>query len=158
MGIVLGSHGVNGALRVRVMSDVPYRFDPGQTLLVRQRSHRIRASSRNRADSVILNLEGIDTAPAARALIGQELVCNTEASPALPEDAYFHFQLLGLRVFTESGEDLGQIAEIIVTGSNDVYVVQGPGGEVLLPALLQVVRQVNLDKGTMTVRLLEGLR
>ena len=76
----------------------------------------------------------------------------------MPEGEYFHYQLIGLQVLTESGERLGEISEIIITGSNDVYVVSGADGEILLPALNQVIRAVDLERGLMTVRLMEGLR
>ena len=81
-----------------------------------------------------------------------------EAVPQLPEGEYFYFQLLELRVLTQEGEDLGRISDILVTGSNDVYVVSGPTGEVLIPALADVIVKVDLDQGTMVVSLPEGLR
>jgi 16S rRNA processing protein RimM len=65
---------------------------------------------------------------------------------------------LGLRVFTEEGEDLGQLTDILETGSNDVYVVSGGQAELLIPALAEVVRKVQVAEGTMVVRLLPGLR
>ena len=76
----------------------------------------------------------------------------------LEEGEYFHFQLLGLRVLTEEHEELGQITEILETGSNDVYVVSGPSGEVLVPALADVVREVRVNDGLMIVDLPDGLR
>lgn len=158
VGIIMGSHGVHGELRVRVLSDVPHRFDPGETLYLASNPLRILSSSRGRSDSIIIKLQGIDTAAAARGLVGQELSCQADSAPDLPENEYFHYQLMGLQVFTEEGECLGRITEIIVTGSNDVYVVSGENAEVLLPALSQVVRQVNLEVGTMIVRLMDGLR
>ena len=78
--------------------------------------------------------------------------------PSAPEDEYFHYQLLGMSVRTEDGEALGALEEILETGSNDVYVVRGPGGEVLVPALATVVLQVDVDGAEMVVRLPEGLR
>ena len=63
-----------------------------------------------------------------------------------------------MQVITEAGEDLGNIMEIIITGSNDVYVVSGPSGEVLLPAISQVILEVDIEKRIMQVRLMEGLR
>ena len=158
VGVVLGSHGVNGELRVRAMSDVPHRFDPGQVLFLADQPLTIVASSRGRADSLILRLEGIDSAAAAREFTGMELGCQAESAANLPEGEYFHYQLMGLQVITDEGEHLGRIAEIIVTGSNDVYLVQGDKGEILLPAVSQVVRQVNIGSGTMVVHLLDGLR
>ena len=158
VGIILGSHGVYGELRVRVLSDVPHRFNQGETLYLASQPLRILSSSKGRSDNLILKLQGIDTPVAARALAGQELSCKADSAPDLPENEYFHYQLMGLQVITEEGERLGQVAEIIVTGSNDVYVVSGAEGEILLPALSQVVRQVNLESGTMVVRLMDGLR
>lgn len=158
VGIILGSHGVYGELRIRVLSDVPHRFDQGETLYLASQPLRILSSSKGRSDNLILKLQGIDTPGAARDLVGQELSCRADSAPALPENEYFHYQLMGLQVITEEGEPLGRIAEIIITGSNDVYVVSGPDGEILLPALSQVVLQVNLEAGTMVVRLMDGLR
>ena len=80
------------------------------------------------------------------------------AVPSLPEGEYFHYQLLGLRVLTEEGEDLGRLNEILETGSNDVYVVSNDTVELLIPALTDVIRKVDLDEGVMVVRLLDGLR
>lgn len=90
--------------------------------------------------------------------MGHWLTASPETSPQLPQGEYFHYQLMGLRVMTEEGEELGEISEIIETGSNDVYVVSGGRGELLLPAISQVVREVDLTHQTMVVRLLEGLR
>ena len=81
-----------------------------------------------------------------------------QSVPPLPEGEYFHFQLLGLRVLTEEGEDLGRVCEILETGSNDVYIVANDSGELLLPALADVVREVQVSEGLMVVRLPEGLR
>ena len=158
MGVILGAHGVRGEVRVRTLSDVPHRFDPGESLFLQGHQHLILSSSSARAGIIVLKLEGIDTQAAARALTGEELTTPAESAPELAEDEYFHYQLIGMQVYTEEGEDLGRINEIIVTGSNDVYVVNGPSGEVLLPALAQVIRQVDLAQRTMTVRLMEGLR
>lgn len=94
----------------------------------------------------------------ARALVGHWLTAPPETSPDLPQGEYFHFQLIGLKAMTEEGEELGEVTEILATGSNDVYVVAGGQGEVLLPAISEVIREVDLDHGVMVVRLLEGLR
>lgn len=120
--------------------------------------YRIAASTGRHSNQVILKLEGVDDSDAARGLIGQWLTAPPDSAPQLPEGEYFHYQLLGLRVITEDQEELGTVAEIIQTGSNDVYVVSGEGSEVLVPAIGQVVRRVDLEQGVMVVRLMEGLR
>jgi 16S rRNA processing protein RimM len=63
-----------------------------------------------------------------------------------------------MRVFTEEGEYLGRVREILETGSNDVYVVSGESGEVLIPALADVIQEVQVSEGVMVVWLMEGLR
>src|SRR5574337_746577 len=80
-----------------------------------------------------------------------------EAAPP-PPGSYYHHQSVGLAVVTEEGEALGEVTEILETGSNDVYVVSGPSGEILLPALTSVILKVDLEAKRMTVHLLEGLR
>ena len=139
VGRVLGSHGVYGEVRAEVLTELPHRFDPGEMLFLQEESFRIQSSSRSSGHTVILKLEGIDGPAAAKTLTGQELLAQPEESPDLPEGEYFHYQLIGMQVITEAGEDLGNIMEIIITGSNDVYVVSGPSGEVLLPAISQVI-------------------
>ena len=77
----------------------------------------------------------------------------------LPPGEYYHYQLVGLAVVTEQGEELGTLQEVLVTGSNDVYVVQSEAGdEILLPAVSQVIKQVDLSAGRMLVHLIDGLR
>ena len=158
VGQILSGHGLSGRVKVRVLSDVPHRFDVGQELYVLGTCYQVNSSSQVSPDQIILKLQGIDTPEAARGLTGQLITVPEEAVPQLPDGEYFHYQLLGLRVLTEDGEDLGQLTEILETGSKDVYVVSGPAGEVLVPALADVIRSIRLDQGEMLVRLPEGLR
>ena len=158
VGLVLGPHGSGGQVRVRVHSDDPHRFDPGQTLFWEDTPLRITEALSRPPDRVILRFDGINSPSAARPLVGQWLTVPRDAVDPLPEGEYFHFQLIGLRVVTVEGETLGAVSEIIETGSNDVYVVNGPSGQVLLPAIASVVQRVDLDEGAMTVKLMEGMR
>ncbi|MEN9616023.1 MAG: Ribosome maturation factor RimM, partial [Chloroflexota bacterium] len=70
---------------------------------------------------------------------------------------YFIHQLIGLTVADEAGTEIGRLTEVIQTGSNDVYVVNGPKGEILLPVIPDVIKNVDLDGRSMTVHLLPGL-
>ena len=158
VGEVLSTHGVSGGVRARVLSDVAHRFDAGQEIYIRGIPYRIVSSSRRPPGQVYIELHGLGTVEAARALVGQVITVPPEAVPQLPDGEFFHFQLVGLRVLTQEGEDLGRLSEILETGSNDVYMVRGPGGEVLVPALSDVIMDVDLDQGIMIVSLPEGLR
>ncbi len=155
---VLGSQGTSGEIRVKSYTDVPTRFDPGQDLYIDRVPYRITDSSTARKGQVVLKLEGIDTPEAAQGLSGQWLTSPAQNSPELSAGEFFHFQLLGLQARTEDGEDLGTVLEILQTGSNDVYRVEKDGRELLLPAISQVIRRVDLSAGVMVVKLLEGMR
>ena len=90
---------------------------------------------------------------------GWYLTVPTSQVQTLPAGTYYHFQIIGASVWTEDREDLGKVKEIFNTGSNDVYVVaRENGSELLIPALEDVVTEVNLREKTITVKLPEGLR
>ena len=158
VALILGSQGTSGEIRVKSYTDVPDRFNPGQELYVDQVPYRITDSFPSRKDQMVLKLEGIDTPAAAQGLSGQWLTSPALDSPELSAGEFFHFQLMGLRARTEEGEELGTLREIIQTGSNDVYRVEKDGKELLLPAISQVIRRVDLSAGVMVVKLLEGMR
>ena len=107
---------------------------------------------------LILKLAGIDDREAAEQLRGASLEVPTDQAVELPPGQYFWHQVVGLRAVVESsGRELGRVADILVTGSNDVYVVRKDGRELLLPAIGEVVRAIDLERGEMRVELLPGL-
>jgi 16S rRNA processing protein RimM len=158
VGRVLATHGASGQIRVQVHSDVPHRFDSGKVLYLDEQPNRITYSAPFRSDQVILRFQGIDTVTAARSLVGQWLTAPESPAQLLPEGDYFHYQIIGLGTITEDGEELGQVREIISTGSNDVYLVSDGSTEILIPAIAEVIQEINLEEGVMVVRLMEGLR
>jgi 16S rRNA processing protein RimM len=104
-----------------------------------------------------LKIEGIEDRNAADALRGLTVSVPYERLETLPEDEYYWEDLIGLAVVTEDGKPLGRIEGIFPTGSNDVYVCKSGGKEILLPAIDEVIRSVNIEAGTVVVRLLKGL-
>ena len=158
VGHVIRAHGLNGQLRVKLLSDVPQRFQPGGVVYINGAPFTITASGFFRHGQILLTLQGIKDSDAAKKLVEQWITVPAEAAPPLPEGEWFHFQLLGLRVITDQGEELGEITDILETGSNDVYVVSGGKAEILIPALKSVITQVRLEDGVMVVSLPEGLR
>lgn len=107
--------------------------------------------------AMAIKLSGCDTREQAEGL--RNLIVHIHRSNATPlgPDQYYYHQIIGLQVFTVGGEPLGKVVEIIETGANDVYIVHGPSGEVLLPARAEVIKHIDLDASRLTVELLAGL-
>ena len=168
VGRIIGAHGREGEIRVKATSDVPGRFDEGQTLYVsrdgvspEERTYQIaktRSTGSKGKDILIISLRGCRDRDQALRMAGLWLCVLQSEVPSAEEGEYLHYELLGLKVRTVEGEDLGEVAEILETGSNDVYVVRGAAGEILVPALSKVVREIDIASGLMVVDLPEGLR
>jgi len=107
--------------------------------------------------SALLKLEGCHDRAAVEKLRGQLVQIPIEEAMPLEEDEYYEHQIVGLAVWTAGGEYLGTVDEIIFTGSNDVYVVRGEGREILIPAIENVVLEINLVKRRLIVEMMEGL-
>ncbi len=158
VGRILGAVGVNGEMRVRLLTDFPERFRQLRTVHLGERLHPYPVlAARVENDTAVLKLAGVDDAAAAQALRGQDLHVPIEEAAPLEPDQYYWHQIVGLPVWTDDGRFLGRIREVLRTGSNDVYVVGSGGREVLLPAIEEVIRQVDLTHQKMIVHLLPGL-
>ena len=155
---VMGPHGRDGCLNIRLLSDLAGRFDSGSALLIDQHSYTISSSRQTGPDNALLWLEGISSRSQTAPLVGKYLTASPDSNAELEEGEYFHYQLIGMQVSTEEGEALGEIQEILETGSNDVYIVRGNDGELLIPAVAHVVLEVDVAANSMRVRLPDGLR
>ncbi|UCC88754.1 MAG: 16S rRNA processing protein RimM [Anaerolineales bacterium] len=160
IGRIIRPHGVRGEVSVEVLTDFPERFDTLEVVHLGEAMHaepwQITAS-RWHKDHVLLTLQGCEDRTSAQRLRGLLVQIPIEEAMGLPEDEYYPHQLIGLDVVTVEGEELGRISEILYTNANDVYVVIGPRGQILLPAIAEVIECVDLDAGQMRVRLMEGL-
>jgi 16S rRNA processing protein RimM len=108
---------------------------------------------------VYLRFEGIQDRDAADALRGQDLMVAREDAVHLPEGEFFWDQVIGLRVEDTTGRILGSVKEILETGANHVYIVRpdGPGKEILVPAIKDVVQLIDPAAGRMVIDPLPGL-
>ena len=159
IGRVRRPHGVRGEVLVELLTDFPEHLDRGvivfagedhQPLMIR--------STRVHKDSLLLTFEGIDNPEQAGRFRNEFLYSLARERLPLPEGEYYHDELIGLNVVTEEGERLGQVTEILETGANDVFVVRHPGGdEILLPAISEVVLDVDLHKAEMRIHLIPGM-
>ena len=159
VGTLRRSHGIRGDLLVEVITAFPERLKPGTYVYVGEKKLALKITRRRpHNQGLILGFEGISTAEATVKYRAQTIYVRAEDRPPLPEGEYYHHQIIGLNVVDEAGSELGVVTEIIETGANDVYVVKNAAGrEILLPALKEVLLEVNLDTRTMRVHLLPGL-
>jgi 16S rRNA processing protein RimM len=107
--------------------------------------------------ALLLRLDGVRTRNDAESLRGAIVSISLDELPTLSAGEYYAHDLLGLRVQDESGDILGEITDVLATGSNDVYVVRMTSGELLLPAIESVVREIDLEAGVMKAVVPEGL-
>jgi 16S rRNA processing protein RimM len=153
IGLVRSAHGVKGALRVELLTDFPDRFAPGREVDVAGRALRV-ARSAEQPDGLLVTFDGIDDRNAAEELIGAYCTVPLDEARALPADRYYHFQLVGLRVFdTRGARELGEVAEVLTYPANDVLRVTDGSHEVLIPMIRSVVRTIAPSEGRITVEL-----
>lgn len=161
IGKIQGTQGIKGQLRVIPFAGDASSISQLDSLCVKTPSGAMEefsvVSARAHGKRVILTLRPFDNINQVLHLVGREIYADRVALPELPSDEFYWSDLLGLRVVTSGGEELGELVDIIETGSNDVYVVKKNGREVLVPALEDVVVSVDLAGGRMTVSLPEGL-
>jgi 16S rRNA processing protein RimM len=150
VGWVAAPWGVRGDLKVQPLTDFPERFQRGAALWVQGRRIEVQRSRWSRG-FVYLGLSGIDSRNAAEELRGALLEVPESDLTPLPEGQYYRFQVIGLEVRTPEGRSLGRVAEILSTGSNDVYVVRGGPRELLIPAIEDVVKEVDVEGGRLVV-------
>ena len=162
VGRVLRPHGVRGELRIGIITDHPERLVQHAHFYLAhpdspEEAQRYSVEEiRRHKEIALLKLEGCDDRNAAEAFRDLLVQVPLEEAVPLEEGEYYHFQVVGVRVETESGEWLGQVVEVLETGANDVYVVRGPRGEILVPAIADVVRILDLESKLMVVHLLAG--
>ncbi len=156
IGRVLSPWGNRGQVKVHPETDFPERFSPGAEVYVEQQPFSIESAAWHRG-RLLVKFAGIDRVEDARQLQGKLIEIPQAGLQPLEEDRYYYFQLIGLEVRTDQDKLLGRITEILASASNDVYVVQGPRGETLIPATAEVVTAVDIEKGLMTVEPMEGL-
>lgn len=159
IGRIVKPHGVRGDVLVEVHTDEPDRFtwldrvyvgreDPVPVAIERVRFHKT---------FVLLKLAGYDDRESAKLLRTQWLQVPEEEGLPLEEGEYYLYQVVGATVYSDDGKLIGELTQVLETKANNVFVVKGQFGEVLLPDIVEVVKEVDLDKGQITVHLLPGL-
>ncbi|WP_317367040.1 ribosome maturation factor RimM [uncultured Tyzzerella sp.] len=161
IGKIVNTQGIKGEVRVLPTTDDINRFKKLKEVYISKRSgmdlYEIE-STRFHKQFVLLKFKGIDTMNDAELIKNTEIKISKDLAIPCEEDEYYIGDLYGMEVFTDEGENIGTIEDIIFTGANDVYLVKKDDSQILIPAIKQCILNVDVKEKTMKVHLLEGLR
>ncbi|RLD06011.1 MAG: 16S rRNA processing protein RimM [Chloroflexi bacterium] len=160
VGFLRRPHGVRGEIMLEIQTNHPEQFSAGAMFYVGKEHISLTiATRRQHNQGLLLSFEGINDRDEIGRFRNHYVYANIVDLPVLPDGEFYDYQLIGLEIIEEkTGEVLGELKEIIKTGANDVYLVRSESGrEILLPAIPEVVLDVELAEGKMNVFLLPGL-
>ena len=161
IGKVVAPFGVRGELKILSYTDIPNRFAEHETIYLGpdHRCFQIKSVRPYKGEMVVLKLAGIEDANTAETLRNHILAIPISQLAKLPPDSYYQHDIVGLQVVTLDGRTIGEIIDIIETGSNDVYVVKAATGgkEILIPAIKEIIKQVDLIRKMMYIEPIKGL-
>jgi 16S rRNA processing protein RimM len=161
LGVVTGTHGLRGDVKIRPDSGDPAALLAARTLFLRDRTGAILPYTPSKATphkgAVLLRLSGLETIEAVQPLIGCEVLVIASELPDLDDDEFYWRDLQGLAVIDRNRGELGTLEDIFTTAAHDVYVVQGRLGEVLIPAVDAFVLEIDMAGKKLLVDLPDGL-
>lgn len=161
IGQIVNTSGLKGVIKVKPFTDDIAKFKNFKTIYVSIKKElkefkieQVRFSK----NMVFLKLKGIDTIEEAENYRNLYLKVKRDKDEKLEEGSYYVVDILGCKVYTDEQKELGKVVDIFPTGSNDVYVVKDElGKQILLPAIKEVIKNVDIENKAITVHLLEGL-
>jgi 16S rRNA processing protein RimM len=161
VGKIIGTHGIKGQLKIHSYSGNFESLSSARSVVLKANDGTLREinlkSFNANSGKFIIGLQDFDDIDVVKPLVGNELCLKRCNLPKLTEDEYYWSDLIGLQVETDDGILLGVIFDIFETGSSDIYVVRNEKREYLIPAIGDVVKQVDLDSGKIIITPLEGL-
>ncbi len=162
VGVITTTHGVRGEVKVFPTTDDPARFKKLKNVVLDTGKEMIDlevAGVKFFKNMVIVKFKGIDDINDVEKYRKKSLYVTRENAVKLKKNEYFIADLIGLKAQSDEGEDLGEISDVLQTGANDVYVISKAGADdILLPAIKDCVKEVDIENGTILVHLLPGLR
>lgn len=161
VGVITQTHGIKGEVKVFPTTDDVGRFKKLKEVIMdngRERLHLEIEGVKFFKQYAILKFKGYDSINDIEKYKSAKLYVTRDKAVKLKKDEYFIADLIDMEVVTEDGEYFGRMKDVLVTGANDVYVVtREDGTEVLLPAIKQCVKSVDMDQGRITVHIMDGL-
>ena len=161
IGQIVNTNGLKGFLNVKPLTDDITRFEELETVYIQKAKELIEFKIQEVKyvkNMVLLKLEGIDDITEAEKYKNFYIKINRKDAVELDEDSYFIIDIIGCEVFTEENQKLGKVVDVFPTGSNDVYTVKNEEGkEILLPAIADVIKDVDVKNKKIVIHLMEGL-
>lgn len=162
VGVITTVHGVRGEVKVFPTTDDPARFKKLKNVILdtgKMKKELEITGVKFFKNMVILKFKGLDNRNDVENFRQAKLLVTRENAVELGEDEYFIADLIGLSAFSDEGEELGQVTDVLQTGANDVYVISCEGqADLLVPAIHECVKEVAIEDGRIVLHLLPGLR
>lgn len=160
VGVITQTHGIRGEVKVFPTTDDANRFKKLKEVILDTGRERLSLEIEGVKffkQFVILKFKGYDSINDMEKYKQGKLLVTRDKAVRLKKDEYFVADMIGMRVVTDEGEDFGILKEVLATGANDVYVVSREGGEVLLPAIKECVKNIDIDGQVMEIHVMDGL-
>lgn len=161
VGVITRTHGIRGEVKVFPTTDSPLRFNELSEVFLKlgkKEKYLKIESARYFKNLVILKFKGIDSLNDVEAYKGGELYIKRSEGEALAENEYYIADIIGMRVVSDEGAEIGTVKDVLETGANDVYIVSREGAkDLLLPAIKDCVKSVDLEENRITVHIMDGL-
>ena len=157
LGKLRRAHGIKGEIPLEVYTEILELLTPGQVVFVGE-SHQTLTieATRWKNNLLLLKFKNLDNREIVSHLTNDLVYVKSDQLPLLDDEAFYYHQLLGLKVFEEDGKFVGHLSEILHTGANDVYLIENEKGEeVLIPAIEDVILEIDLEEQKMVVAKLE---
>lgn len=162
VGVISSTHGIAGEVKVFPTTDDVKRFKKLKKVILDTGKEELNleiAQVKFFKQMVIIKFREFDNINDVERFRGKSLYVTRENAVKLQKDEYFIADMVGMRVVSTEGEDLGTLKDVLQTGANDVYVVSKDGEpELLLPAIKDCIKEVNMEQGLMKVYVMPGLR
>ena len=161
IGQIVNTNGLKGSLKVIPLTDDITRFEDLKTVYIQEKKDLVEFKIQDvkySKNMVLLKLEGIDDIGEAEKFKNFYIKINRKDAVELEEDSYFIVDIIGCKVFTDENEFLGKVIDVFQTGSNDVYTVKNnEDKEILLPAIEDVIKDIDIANKKIVVKLMDGL-
>lgn len=158
VGRIASAHGIRGEVKMIMLTEFPERFNAGKDINVKLKDESLRSlhieNSKPYKDGIVLKLQGIDTRNDAELLTKADVIISEDELGDLPEEQFFLFDIIGLKVVTDDGREQGEVTEVLQGSANDVYITSTG---LCIPALKDVVAKIDLENGLLVIRPVPGL-